>query len=297
MNLSKVITNLKSKKNVNYNKYLRSIGSLDEIEIIKHSYDLQAGSYIKFFLKNKDLEKKYCDEIADIVKKKFGKFESFLDCGCGEMTISYSLIQRLNFIKKFLLFDISLNRMVMGKVFLKKYLKKNNFKKTNFFCSSLESIPLNDNSINLVFTNHAIEPNKDNAKNIIRELYRITNYGLILNEPDYTSASKEQKKRMIKNNYVKNIPKILKQLKINYETVKIKNSIGALNKTTCFIIFKKKNKKNKIEFIDPFYKKKIIGKKYFYFSYVLRQVYFIFKGIPIFDFERPTIINDTVIKD
>ena len=102
---------------------------------------------------------------------------------------------------------------------------------------------------------------------------------------------------MIKNNYVKNIPKILKQLKINYETVKIKNSISALNKTTCFIIFKKKNKKNKIEFIDPFFKKKIIGKKYFYFSYVLKQVYFIFKGIPIFDFERPTIINDTVIKD
>ena len=158
-------------------------------------------------------------------------------------------------------------------------------------------IPLNDNSINLVFTNHAIEPNKDNAKNIIRELYRITNYGLILNEPDYTSASKEQKKRMIKNNFVKNIPKILKQLKINYKTVKIKNSIRALNKTTSFIIFKKKNRKNKIEFIDPFYKKKIENKKTFYYSNALKQIYFMFKGIPIFDFERPTIINNEVIKD
>ena len=297
MNLSKVIKKIKNKKDINYNKYLRSIGGLDEIEVIKHSYDLQAGSYIKFFLKNKNLENRYCDEIADIIKKNFGKFESFLDCGCGEMTVSYSIIERLNFIKKFLLFDISLNRMVLGKNFLKKNLKKNSFKKTNFFCSSLESIPLNNNSINLVFTNHAIEPNKDNAKNIIRELYRITNYGLILNEPDYTSASKEQKKRMIKNNFVKNIPKILKQLKINYKTVKIKNSIRTLNKTTSFIIFKKKNKKNTIEFIDPFYKKKIIGKKYFYFSYILKQVYFIFKDIPIFDFEKPTIINDAVIKD
>ena len=297
MNISKVIMSLKNKKNVNYNKYLRSIGNLEEIEIIKHSYDLQAGSYIKFFLKNKDLEKNYCNEIANIIKKNFGKFESFLDCGCGEMTISYSLIERLSFIKKFLLFDISLNRMIMGKNFLKKYLKKNKFKKTNFFCSSLDSIPLNDNSINLVFTNHAIEPNKNNAKNIIKELYRITNYGLILNEPDYTSASKEQKKRMIKNNYVKDIPKILKQLKIQYKTVKIKNSISALNKTTSFIIFKKKRKKNKIEFIDPFYKKNINYKKNFYFSYILKQVYFIFKGIPIFDFGRPTIINDTVIND
>ena len=297
MNISKVITSLKSKKNVNYNKYLRSIGNLDEIEIIKHSYDLQAGSYIKFFLKNKDLETNYCNEIANIIKKNFGKFESFLDCGCGEMTISYSLIERLSFIKKFLLFDISLNRMIMGKGFLKKHLKKNNFKKTNFFCSSLDSIPLNDNSINLVFTNHAIEPNKKNAKNIIKELYRITNYGLIINEPDYTSASKEQKKRMIKNNYVKDIPKILKQLKIRYKTVQIKNSISALNKTTSFIIFKKKNKKSKIEFIDPFYKKTIINKKTFYFSNILKQVYFIFKGIPIFDFGRPTIINETVIND
>ena len=75
MNLSKVITNLKSKKIVNYNKYLRSVGNLDELEIIKHSYDLQAGSYIKFFLKNKDLERKNCDEIADIIKKNFGKLK------------------------------------------------------------------------------------------------------------------------------------------------------------------------------------------------------------------------------
>jgi ubiquinone/menaquinone biosynthesis C-methylase UbiE len=297
MNLSKVITNLKSKKIVNYNKYLRSVGNLDELEIIKHSYDLQAGSYIKFFLKNKDLERKNCDEIADIIKKNFGKFESFLDCGCGEMTRGSSLIERLSFIKRFILFDISLNRMVMCKNFLKKYLKKINFKKTNFFCSSLDSIPLNDNSINLVFTNHAIEPNKNNAKKIIKELYRITNYGLMLNEPDYTSASKEQKKKMIKNNYVKNIPKILKQLGIKFKRVVMQNSIDTHNKTTSFIIFKKKNKSNKIEFVDPFYKKKIEKKKLFYFSHILGQVYFVFKNIPIFDFERPTIINNTIVGD
>ena len=61
---------------------------------------------------------------------------------------------------------------------------------------------------------------------------------------------------MIKNNYVKNIPKILKQLGIKFKRVEIQNSIGTLNKTTSFIIFKKKNKSNKIEFVDPFYKKK-----------------------------------------
>ncbi len=301
MNLSKVIINLKDKKNVNYNKYLRATGILEELEVIKHSYDLQAGSYVRFFLNNKEREKKYCDEITKLIKNKFGKFESFLDCGCGEMTISFSIINSLDFIKKFSLFDISLNRMIIGKKFLKKYLKKKYYKKTNFFCSSLDAIPLGDNSINLVFTNHAIEPNKKNAENIIKELYRVSNYGLILNEPDYTTASKLQKKRMIKNNYVKNIPKILKKLKIDYDCVKIKNSIGEFNKTTSFIIYKKNIKKKiknkKIKFIDPFYKKKIERKKSFYFSYFLKQIYFVFSGIPIFDFKRPTILNKSAFKD
>ena len=70
-----------------------------------------------------------------------------------------------------------------------------------------------------------------------------------------------------------------------------------LIKLQVLLFLKKKEKKNKIEFIDPFYKKNINYKKNFYFSYILKQVYFIFKGIPIFDFGRPTIINDTAIND
>lgn len=292
MNLSKVITKLKNKKNINYNKYLRSNGSLTEIEIIKHSYDLQAGSYIKQTSKNEFRTNKMCDEIVDIINHNFGKSESFLDCGCGEMNISSLIIKKLSSIKKFFLFDISLNRMVIGRNFAKKTLKIKDFKKLNFFCSSLDEIPLNDNSIDLVFTNHAIEPNKDNSLDIIKELYRVANNGLLLNEPDFTTASKKQKKRMIENNYVKNIPKILKKLKINFKKKKLKWSIGDRNPTTCFIILKKKSKKNKTMFLDPFYKKKIIKKKNYYFSKFLMQVYFIFKDIPIFDFKRPTIIDD-----
>ena len=108
---------------------------------------------------------------------------------------------------------------------------------------------------------------------------------------------KSKKKKMIKNNYVKNIPKILKQLGIKFKRVVMQNSIDTHNKTTSFIIFKKKNKSNKIEFVDPFYKKKIEKKKLFYFSHILGQVYFVFKNIPIFDFERPTIINNTIVGD
>ena len=78
------------------------------------------------------------------------------------MNLSYFFINKLLQIKNFFLFDISLNRVVTGKRFLRKNLEKKNFKKLNFFCSSLDKIPLMDNSVDLVFTNHAIEPNKNN---------------------------------------------------------------------------------------------------------------------------------------
>ena len=72
MNLSKVIINLKDKKNVNYNKYLRATGILEELEVIKHSYDLQAGSYVRFFLNNKERENKYCKRLL------FNYYERFI---------------------------------------------------------------------------------------------------------------------------------------------------------------------------------------------------------------------------
>lgn len=238
MNLSKVLLDIKKKKNLNYNKYLRTISNLEEDEIIKHSYDLQTGTYIKSYLNNKKKYKLFIDEITEIIKKNFVNCKTFIDCGCGEMTISYSLIKKLTEIKKFYLFDISINRMNIGKKFLIKKLNKKKVKLINFFCCNLDSIPLKSNSIDLVFTHHALEPNKKNSKQIIKQLFRICNYGMILNEPDYTSSSQLQKKWMKKNNYVLNIPKILNDLKINFKKVKIKNSLSKKNQTTSFIIFK-----------------------------------------------------------
>tara|TARA_Y100000590_G_scaffold470631_1_gene667191 strand:- start:4946 stop:5839 length:894 start_codon:yes stop_codon:yes gene_type:complete len=297
MNLTKIIRKFSNKKNINYSKHLRKFKNLDELEIIKHSYDLQAGSYINFFYKNKKKEKKFTNEIIDIIYKNFGKFESFLDCGCGEMNVTYFLVNKINFIKKILLFDISLNRLLNGQKFLKKELSSTNFKKLNIFASSLDNIPLHDNSINLVFTNHAIESNKENAEQIIKELYRVSNYGMMLNEPNYSNASKKQKKRMVENNYVINIPQILKKLKIKFKKVEIKNSIASHNKTTSFIIYKKILKKNKISFVDPIYKKPLIKKKNIYISYILNQIHFTYENIPIFDFNKPTIVNKLFLKD
>ena len=120
MNFTKIIKYLKSNKKVNYNRYLRKRKILDELNIIKYSYDLQTGTYLKFLKKNKKKEQIYTDEIANIINKNFKNLDTFIDCGAGEMNLSYFFINKLLQIKNFFLFDISLNRVVTGKRFLRK---------------------------------------------------------------------------------------------------------------------------------------------------------------------------------
>jgi len=291
MSLTKILNKLKSNKEINYNKYLRTLKNLSELEIIKHSYDLQVGSYIKKFLREKKNYIQYTNELSQVINSNFKNFKTMIDCGCGEMTISYLIIKRLLSIKKIFLCDVSLNRMVEGKKFLNGKFNKNLSKKLNFFCAGLDKIPLKDNSIDLIFTHHALEPNKETAPNIIKELYRISKKGVIFCEPDFTTASREQKRRMKKNNYVQNIPGILKKLDIKFKRVKLKNTIVETNRGTCFIIYKKTKSKNDDKFVDPFFKQKIKKIKNYYFSSYLNQIFFSFKDIAIFEFDKPTILS------
>ena len=291
MSLTKILYKLKLNKDINYTQYLRSLKNLSELDIIRHSYDLQTGSYLKRFFAREKKYIQYTNEISQVINSNFKNFRTMIDCGCGEMTVSYLIIKRLISVKKFFLCDISLNRMMEGKKFLRKKLNKTLTNKLNFFCTSLDKIPFKDNSIDLIFTSHALEPNKIKSINIIKELYRISKKGLIFCEPDYTTASREQKKRMKKNNYVQNIPGILRKLDFKFTRIKLKNSLTKTNQTTCFIIHKQKKIKNNHQFVDPFFKQKIKKIKNYYFSNYLNQIFFIYKDIVMFDFDKPTILS------
>jgi ubiquinone/menaquinone biosynthesis C-methylase UbiE len=66
--------------------------------------------------------------------------------------------------------DYSFNRIFLGKKFLNK--KKLSINLTCFANDSIK-IPLPDNSIDIITSVHAIEPNKDDANQILMELWRI----------------------------------------------------------------------------------------------------------------------------
>ena len=80
--------------------------------------------------------------------------------------------------------------------------KKNNCKNVSFFTGNLFNIPLPDNSMDVVYTSHSIEPNGGKEKVALEGLYRVTSKYTVLLEPSYHFGSEEAKKRMLRNGYI-----------------------------------------------------------------------------------------------
>ena len=244
-------------KNININQYLRKKTNLNEDQIVKLSYDMQTGSYIKNYnyKKSSKVLKNLIQEINST------KFETLLDFGSGELTNFYALTKNIkNKNKKFFFAcDFSFSRVYAGVNFLKK--KKVSFKNKIFFVNDSYNLPLPDSSIDIVTTCHSVEPNKKYATTIIKELFRITKKKLILFEPDTNLVKKKDyqnrnliKKRFEKHNYVKNIDVKLKKLKLKFDKMEQEYNFNKLNPASIYSIKKNSKSKNLSNFINPYNK-------------------------------------------
>ena len=280
INYTELLKLLNSK--VNIYKFLKKTTNLSNEKIVQISFDIQAKSYFSIYKNDKIIEKVMLP-IIEILKKNFSNSKSIMDCGCGELIKSFFLFKRLNFIKNFFANDISLNRLYLGKKFIKK-IRFN--KKINLFCSSMKNLPLKNNSIDVIFTSHSIEPNKSaDAEVMIKELFRVCNHGLCLHESHFQSANEIQKKRMQKFNYARNIEKILKKLDCTYQIIKLDHHHNKLNKACLFLVKKNKTLKNKNNlktYVDLDTKDQLYNFKNFLYSKKSKKLYPVFDNIPIF---------------
>lgn len=285
LEISKLYKTLKVayKKKINIQKFLNKKKIISQ-KVIELSYDLQSGSYIKKLNKYKKIDKKVFDIFNKTLTNNFKNINSILDFGSGELTRFMYVINHLkrkNKIKYFAC-DLSLNRLFLGKNFFNKKILKNNINLETFTIDNMR-IPLPDNSIDVVITCHAIESNRRNMKNIIKELYRVSNMGLCLMEPHYEIGNVQQKKRMDYFKYIKGIPKFLKKEKYDYKIVKKKFHINPNNPSSIFIL-KKKYSRNSSQpnFVDPITKKNLKKLKNFYYSEDTSRLYPVFDGVKIF---------------
>ena len=205
-------------------------------EIIEFSYDLQAGSYIAA-MENKAMakhKKEYSREIAKTILS-LCKPVSVLEAGVGEATTLSGVLQNMDNDINAYGFDLSWSRVA----YAMKWLHSKGIKNTVLCSGDLFNIPFLDNSIDIVYTSHSIEPNGGNEESILRELYRVTRKFLILLEPGYELANEEAKQRMDFHKYCKNLKGISESLGYNVLEHRLFSSIyNPLNPTALTIIRK-----------------------------------------------------------
>lgn len=239
--------------------------SSQEIELI---YDLQSGNYSKKYENNishKEYKNKLSDEIVNYLNNLNFKFDSILEAGIGEGTTFVNIIQKLNILKlKSFGVDISWSRLA----YANKFLKKHSIKNVKLATGLLENLPFLENSVDIVYTAHSIEPNGGKEKEILKELFRVAKNYLILLEPSYEFGNNEQKERMDNLSYAKNLSKYCEEL--GYKIIKhelLKNHSVENNKTEIVIIEKSTKKTKTKDFLAcPETKTKLFKNKNFYYS-------------------------------
>ena len=262
----------------NINQYLRKKTNLSEKEIIKLSYDVQSGSYVKNY--NYFKSKKVLSQVIKEINST--NYKSLMDFGCGELTNFYTLIDNIKTKNKiFVANDLSFSRILIGKKFLKKKKKKIQL---NLFSNNSIRIPLPDNSIDIVTSCHALEPNKNNAHKILKELWRISKKKLILLEPNNQLGDKLIKKRFEKHNYILDLEKKIKKITLKYKIINNKFNFNPTNPASIFILEKNSNKNNNFNFLNPKDNNDILKKKLnFYYSQKTGEVFPILDDIVIFN--------------
>ena len=199
---------------VNLISYLKKIENRRENDVndIMISYDFQAGSYVEAFmndLKLKNVKIAQGEKIAAIIDSFSQSINTILEAGVGEAT---ALVPTINALKRTDVKwiggnDISWSRCHIADIFAKKQCSK----KINLFVADMFKMPIADDAVDVVYTNHSMEPNGGREEELLDELYRITGKYLILVEPDYERASDEGRCRMEDNGYIKGLPGIIKR--------------------------------------------------------------------------------------
>ena len=183
---------------------LRSAAGTDhnDEDMIQASYELQAESYVAAIK---------AGQYPSTVQASFDKFArlfdelrpfSLLEAGVGEATTLMNVVSRMAHRPAHALgFDISLARILWGLAYAHEF----EVAPPTLFTATLSHIPLADDSIDVVYTSHSIEPNGGREEELLRELHRVTGRYLVLREPSDELGSEATRARIAQHGYVRGV--------------------------------------------------------------------------------------------
>ncbi len=198
------------KKNIlEHMRQQRGIEDNDELAVL-YAYDLQAGSYIQRTTQEPEIARRNDASTARLTAL-FDELGggSVLDAGTGEATFLCHVIGKMKTPPSAVYgFDISLSRLLYARAFA----AEQGLDTIRFFTGSLTRVPVQDDAFDIVFTNHALEPNRGREREIIGALARTSRRYLVLREPSYEKGDAKTREHIDRHRYVKGIPDVLADL-------------------------------------------------------------------------------------
>lgn len=172
------------------------------------AYDLQTGTYNALARRNPAVNAQWCAQLAAILAPLLAAAESVMEAGCGEATTLAGVLVHLPTTPtRALGFDLSWSRCAEGRAWLDEKSVD-----ADLFVADLFHIPLADDSVDVVYTSHTLEPNASREEEALRELLRVTRRTLVLVEPAYELADEAARARMREHGYVRGLREILERL-------------------------------------------------------------------------------------
>jgi ubiquinone/menaquinone biosynthesis C-methylase UbiE len=192
-------------------EYLRNAAEKcegNEILATLVAYDLQAGSYIAAARGNIANNQRWCRQLEKLISSIAERGDSILEVGVGEATTLSGVLRESESKPNIAMgFDVSWSRVNEGN----KWLKENR-QEAILFVGDLMNIPLEENSVDIVFSSHSLEPNGGMEECALRECLRVARKAVVLVEPIYELASKEAQERMRHHGYVQGLRETAERL-------------------------------------------------------------------------------------
>ena len=165
------------------------------------AYDLQAGSYVSAARAHRDRNWLWCKQLAGLLGNVLDEGDSILEVGVGEATtLAGVLAETDRKIGCAYGFDVSWSRIAEGR----KWLKENECD-ASLFVGDLMNIPMDDDSVDVVYSSHSLEPNRGREVEAVKECLRVARKAVVLVEPIYELASAEAQARMKHHGYVEGL--------------------------------------------------------------------------------------------
>lgn len=243
------------------------------------AYDLQAGTYVSHALSDPESKRQWCLQMAGLVAKHLPQSGTVMEVGSGEATTLAGLLNFLPHKPSFALgFDISWSRCKHGRGWLNRMAQD-----AELFVADLFHIPLEDSSVDVVYTSHSLEPNGGREYEALSELLRVARCAVVMVEPIYELAAPKARERMEHHGYVRNLKTTAESLGFTVEDYRLLDfCVNSLNPSGVVTVVKP----NRCEPTQPLWRCPLTHTPLFpsdaaFYSISTGLVYPVLDGIPL----------------